>query len=402
MPHKQALDVGAEILLILGRLCMPDDPKLAPFLELQAILCCPQSKSSLSLVSAAELLPRLPKDQLSRVPEGIVGAFVSEASLTAYPIVGRIINFLELESLKLSQRESIAPTEPLLRDQEIQLRVKRWYDEFGWQRNESGVYNDTALFSQASLSAHGLYELSSHLSFLDRLAGGSFILDAASGAIAHPEYLAFSWFHQRRVCVDLSLTALREADAKLAGTGFCCMASICQLPFRDNVFNGVVSGYTIQHIADSQQIRAVTELYRVLKPGGHLCIISDLEKSRGHKLLMMGARAIRKILKADRFNGAPWPSESTGVAARHAPPCELYFKGRDIAWWRRLARSLTGSYSLEGLRLFQMEEFQFLFADSMQAARTVRALETLFPKLSARMCAYLLVDLYKRPAVSDS
>ena len=56
---------------------------------------------------------------------------------------------------------------------------------------------------------------------------------------------------------------------------------------------------------------------------------------------------------------------------------------------------MTDSYALEGLRLFRKEEFESLFGESMLAAQTVRAIEALFPKLGARMCAYLLIDFFK-------
>jgi hypothetical protein len=181
---------------------------------------------------------------LCRIPEGTIGAFVSEDAQTAYPIVGQIADFLEQDSLQLSKDR---PRERIGREAEnasIQQSVKQWYDNFGWLRNDSGSYNDTALFSQQSLTPHGAYELASHISLLPRLSGGDFVLDAAGGPIAHPEYLAYSWFYKYRVCLDMSLTALREAQAKLEGKGFCCMANICHLPFREEVFDGVVSGYT--------------------------------------------------------------------------------------------------------------------------------------------------------------
>ena len=274
--------------------------------------------------------------------------------------------------------------------------MKQWYDEFGWLRNESGIYRDTALFSQQSLTAHGAYELASHVSLLDGLSGGDFVLDAASGPIAHPEYLAYSWFYKYRVCVDISLTALREAQAKLEGKGFCCMVNICQLPFREGVFDGVVSAYTIQHIAESQQSEAVAELYRVLKPRSHLCIIGDLQRTRAHRTLVLAARAIRKVLRLLSISGTRANRQQvTQVSAFPKPPYQLYFAARDLAWWRRQARGLTNSYALEGFRLFKKEEFEFLFGESMRAAKTVRALEVLFPGLAARMCAFLLVDFFK-------
>jgi hypothetical protein len=102
--------------------------------------------------------------------------------------------------LRLSKDRPREQTERETDDASIQQSVKQWYDNFGWVRNESGNYNDTALFSQQSLTPHGAYELASHMSLLPRLSGGEFVLDAASGAIAHPEYLAYSWFYKYRVC----------------------------------------------------------------------------------------------------------------------------------------------------------------------------------------------------------
>jgi SAM-dependent methyltransferase len=336
---------------------------LSRLTDLQKILCCPHTKSELSLITASELLKRLPEDERRRVPKDTTGAFVSEASHTAYAIIGRVIDFLEQDSLRLSE-DGHRPAPAHEQNGSILQSVKSWYDEFGWQKNESGIYNDTAIFSQASLTAHGLYELSSHLSLLDRLSGGEFVLDAASGPIAQPEKLAYSWFHKYRVCVDISLTALREADAKLSPKGFCCMADICQLPFRDSVFDGVVSGYTIQHVAGSRQVTAIAELYRVLKPAAHLCIISGVQPSRAHWATLRALRLLRRIGRASIPSRAGAalergdPKESSGCAA---PSHDLYYYERDLAWWCRVAKGLTDSCQVRCLRLFDREEFESLF-----------------------------------------
>jgi ubiquinone/menaquinone biosynthesis C-methylase UbiE len=263
--------------------------------------------------------------------------------------------------------------------------------------NVAGNYNDTVLFSQQSLTAHGAYELASHVSLLDRFSGGDFVLDAASGPIAHPEYLAYSWLHKYRVCVDLSMAALREAQAKLGSRGFCCMADIAHLPFREGVFDGIVSGYTIQHIEESQQSEAIAELYRVLKPQSHLCIITDLQRNRAHRMLVLSVRAMRKVLRLLSIGGTSENRHEVAGArpSQQQPPHQLYFHARDLAWWRKQAERLTDCYALEGLRLFSKEEFECLFGGSMRAAKTSRALEVLFPGIAARTCAYLLADLFK-------
>jgi len=348
------------------------------------------------LLNTVELARRLPEEERYRIPKGTVGAFVSESAQTAYPIVGRIVDFLEQDSLQLSNERRNERTEGQQEELSIQESVKQWYDDFGWLRNDSGIYNDTALFSQNRLTAHGAYELASHVSLLNRLSGGEFVLDAASGPIAHPEYLAYSWFYKYHVCVDFSQTALREAQAKLEGKGFSCMANICQLPFREGVFDGIVSGYTLQHIAESQQSKAVTELYRVLKPGSHLCVISEVRQTRAHRMLVLALRAIRKVLRllsiAGMRTNRPRAAETSAFPK---PPHELYCRPRYPAWWRKQGQSLTDFYVLEGLRLFNKEEFGFFFGNSMRAAKSVRAVEVLFPGLAARMCAYLLVDFSK-------
>jgi ubiquinone/menaquinone biosynthesis C-methylase UbiE/uncharacterized protein YbaR (Trm112 family) len=381
---------------------MEEKSPLSQFSRLQTIVCCPNSRSALSLVTTSELVRLLPDEERVRVPEGTIGAFLSESAQTAYPIVGGIVCFLEQDSLRLSRDRESDLTGREADNSSIRQSVKQWYDDFGWRRNETGVYNDTALFSQQSNTAHGAYEVASHLSLVDRLSGGDFVLDAASGAIAHPEYLAYSWFYKYRVCVDISLEALREAQAKLGDRGFCCMADIAHLPFREGAFDAIVSGYTIQHIQEAQQSEAVAELYRVLKPNSHLCIITDLQRSRSHRTLVRAVRAIRKVLRLLAIIETRVNRQKVALAiASPKPPRELYYHGRDLAWWRKQARGMTDRYTLEGLRLFSKDEFEFLFGGSMRAARTIRALEALFPGLAARMCAYLPVDVVK-PWTNDS
>jgi SAM-dependent methyltransferase/uncharacterized protein YbaR (Trm112 family) len=374
---------------------MRETALLSGFELLQTILCCPHSRSALSLVTAQELLSRLPEEERTRVPEDMTGAFVSESSQIAYPIVGRIACFLEQNSLRLATNPSLECDGRDAENLSIQESVKRWYDEFGWLCNKSGLYNDTTLFSQASDTAYGIYELASHVSLLDRLSGRNFLLDAASGPIAHAEYLAYSWPYKHRVCVDLSLVALLEAEAKLQGKGFCCMADISRLPFQDGVFDGIISGYTIQHIGEAQQSEAVAELYRVLKPGSHLCIITGLEPSGVHRALMLVLRIIRKVRHLLSIGRSRVNREQNEQRPILKPPHPLYTHGRNLAWWRYQAHHLTNFYSLEGLRIFTKGEFEFLFEHSTRAAKIVRALEALFPKVAAKMCSILLVDVFK-------
>jgi ubiquinone/menaquinone biosynthesis C-methylase UbiE/uncharacterized protein YbaR (Trm112 family) len=263
---------------------MEGSPPVGRFGSLQSILCCPRAKTELRLVPLEELLSWLAEGQSHRLPDGTIGAFISEAAQQAYPLTNKVAYFLDQSSLKIqniTNSGNRASSQKAV--DEVTRSVQLWYDAFGWKTNDAGFYNDSALFSQAVPVGHGLYELMSHMSILDRLPGGNFVLDAASGAIPHPEYLAFSWYFKSRVCVDFSITALHEASEKLQDSDFCCLADICYLPFKDNSFDGAVSGYTIQHVPEHLQMTAINELLRVIRPKAHLCILTSVEHSIWHK-----------------------------------------------------------------------------------------------------------------------
>jgi SAM-dependent methyltransferase len=69
------------------------------------------------------------------------------------------------------------------------------------------------------------------------------------------------------VCVDISITALRAARERLGAHGLHVVADIANLPFRRDVFDGIVSMHAIHHLPSMEHARAYGELFRVLKPG---------------------------------------------------------------------------------------------------------------------------------------
>lgn len=371
-------------------------PAIARFSCLQTILCCPHTKTELRLVPLEELLSYLSKDESQRMPDGTIGAFISDAARRAYPLTERVAYFLEETSLRTcrDRSETASATIPATSGDDITQSVRDWYDQFGWKKNKKGLYNDSALFSQSKPIGHGLYELMSHLSILDHLPGGDFVLDAASGAIPHPEQLAFSWFFKSRVCVDMSIVALLEASMKLRQKDFCCLADICTLPYRDDSFDGAVSGYTIQHIPESLQLPAIKEMFRVIRPNAHLCILTEVKYSVWHKGLFSLLRAFRKLLKVLHLV-TPQIFASQTEHGCETPPQRLYYFFRGRAWWKRVAGELTYRHSVESLRILNKFEFEWLFGQSNRAAKALRLVENAFPRLTSVMSAYCLIDLCK-------
>lgn len=106
--------------------------------------------------------------------------------------------------------------------------------------------------------------------FDDLLAGielsGKRVLDVGSGT---------GWFSQRAraegaqvTAVDIGLRLLAEVRAKSATTPV--NADACALPFRDEVFDVVLSSECIEHTLDP--LRAVAEMTRVVKRGGTVAL----------------------------------------------------------------------------------------------------------------------------------
>ena len=102
---------------------------------------------------------------------------------------------------------------------------------------------------------------------------GRYILDAASGPIHNEEYLAYSKHYDFRICVDISLLALKEASGRIGQKGLFIQANITNLPLAENCVDAVVSLHTIYHVPSEEQFFAFQDFHRVLKPGATAVIV---------------------------------------------------------------------------------------------------------------------------------
>ncbi len=348
-------------------------------------LRCPVSGNALRYIDSNDATDVL-KD--AGVDSSDISAVLSNNGGTVlYPIKGQIID--------LRQESAIAnETELPINDRsdeslDAKRNVQEWYDNFGWQRNDEGVLNDSAFYSQDGATPYGFYESQSHFALSELFTKGQLLLDAASGAIAHPEYLAYSANHNFRVCVDFSEAALREASVKVGERGFCVLADVCQLPFVDDVFDGVVSGYTVQHIHKDQQAVAIQELYRVLKPGYRLCLMATQDVGLAHRIVIRIARLLSKFFGARK---TPFKTKSSGEPV--TPPHQLYGHIWGFDWWRRTTRALSPLAKIRCLRILSDHEFDNVVS-TRAGARRLRGLELMFSGLLARASSLIVVDIEK-------
>ena len=205
---------------------------------------------------------------------------------------------------------------------DIKQQVKDFYDQVGWQEVSQGVYQNAHYEDLRPVSR--AYIQRCHLRLLRHLRpSGRFLLDAGSGPIQYPAYLEYSQGYQRRVCADISITALKEARRRIGGHGLYVVCDIANLPFKEEVFEGIVSLHTIHHLPEDEHLQAYGELYRLLSPGCAACVVNGWPSSRLMRWaepLVHLSRLLRGILR--RLSGRRRPElEADGASCTsHAAP----------------------------------------------------------------------------------
>ena len=152
-------------------------------------------------------------------------------------------------------------------------QVREFYDQIGWSQVGKGLYQNARYEDLRPVSRDYIHKC--HMRVNRHLApSGDFLLDAGSGPVQWPEYLIYSENYHYRLCVDISITALKEARAKLGERGLYVVADIANLPFRADAFDGEVSMHAIHHLPLDEHKRAYLELQRVLKPGRSAVVVN--------------------------------------------------------------------------------------------------------------------------------
>ena len=113
----------------------------------------------------------------------------------------------------------------------------------------------------------GMREISQSL--LDQLLPKGIVrraLDAGCGTGGMLSWLSRYTGGDNVVGIDLSTTALKFCQARVQKD--LAQGSIAQLPFADSSFDLVASFDVFQHVLGKDDLRAIAEIYRVLRPGG--------------------------------------------------------------------------------------------------------------------------------------
>jgi len=157
-------------------------------------------------------------------------------------------------------------------ESDIKQDVREFYDSVGWKQIGEDIYQNARYEDLRPVSREYIHRC--HLRVTRHLnREGEYLLDAGSGPIQYPEYLEYSSGFRYRVCLDISILALKEARKRIGSHGLFIVGDVANLPFKRNAFDGVVSLHTVHHLPAEEQRQAFEELYRVLSAGNRAVVI---------------------------------------------------------------------------------------------------------------------------------
>jgi hypothetical protein len=156
---------------------------------------------------------------------------------------------------------------------EVKQEVRQFYDEVGWKLVGDECYQNARYEDLRPVSQRYVHDC--HMRVKEHLnPNGDMLLDAGSGPVQYVEYLEYSRGYRRRVCADISFTALEEARRRLGEHGLYVVADVANLPFKPESFDGIVSLHTIHHLPEEEHLQAFREIYRLLKPQASAVVVN--------------------------------------------------------------------------------------------------------------------------------
>ncbi len=198
--------------------------------------------------------------------------------------------------------------------------VQDFYDQFGWT-TVGQRFTDTLIFEDLRPVSLEYREKTHQRARSCLNMSGRYLLDAASGALPHPEMSVYSEGFDYRICLDFSFRALEAAQQRLGERGIYVLGDMTNLPLLDDSVDSIISLHTIYHIPADEQKVAPRELYRVLKPGGRAVIVYSWgSRSLLMKLSSPTNRLNRTIIDIASFLASPRKRRSPEGARVSAPP----------------------------------------------------------------------------------
>ena len=222
-------------------------------------------------------------------------------------------------------------------------------------------------------------------------AAGKFILDAGCGAIPHEEYLDYHRGYEKRICLDFSIAALREARQRLGDKGVYIACDLTCLPFKTGSIDAAVACHSYYHVPTTQQPDAFRELGRVISTNATAVVIYSWAKAPLNGLL-------RNLLKLLSAFSRPTPEQSD--TNDNAPPLPFFPQTRvwfeDQHWPFRYVYRAFRPISGDTLRLYFRDN-----AFWRLVANTLLGLQRLMPGFFGRHGKHPAIVIHGNPGMKD-
>lgn len=216
--------------------------------------------------------------------------------------------------------------------------------------------------------------------------GGTYLLDAGSGAIPHDEMLAYHQNYEKRICVDMSETALNEAKRKLGDRGVFILGDITKLPFKDGTIDSFVCCHAIYHVPKDDQEKVFSELVRILKSGSKGAVVYSWDKSVLEKLFRMLSKFVCLVAKAP---------EVVAINRGNAPGLYSWFHTRQ--WFTE--KKWLFDYEIYSYRLLSGDFIQKVLDSSLRSrliTSMATMLESKFPKFTGKYGKYPIIQIMRK------
>ena len=211
-------------------------------------------------------------------------------------------------------------------------QVREFYDQIGWSQVGDGLYQNARYEDLRPVSREYVHKC--HMRVKRYLApSGDILMDAGSGPVQWPEYLTYSEDYKYRLCADISITALKEARTRLGDKGLFVVADIANLPFKPEVFDGVVSMHAIHHLPVEEHKKAYSELYRVMKNERSGVVVNGWDSPKlmqAMSILVRPLRVAKSLLTRGKLPGFIKKKKARSVALNTG----THIKKTDADWLR--------------------------------------------------------------------
>ncbi len=269
--------------------------------------------------------------------------------------------------------------------QDFKREVREFYNQVGWQELSEGLYQNAHYEDLRPVVRDYIHRCHKRVGrHID--PKGRLLLDAGSGPIQYPEYLEYSKDYTKRVCADISHTALLAARERIGDHGLFVVSDVSRLPFASEIFDGAVSLHTIHHLPEEDHVPAYLEIYRVLDEGKSAVIVNGWDNSPLMNMMdwLKAKMKSRKGLSTEKKDAV---SKEQGThVVKH-----------DASW---LHRSLKGlfQYKVFVWRTPSTNVMRFFIREKWYGRRVLRMLYWLeegFPRFFGEKGLYPLVVIQK-------